>query len=161
MIRIIIGQLRALENNMKKLLALLLLSPLVVSEELESLYDYFDKNPYASDESELDLFLYSSDKCSAITFLSIGGDNPDVEDIGDTFMNQAYSIRKIKSPEVDIDTRWRNTQDSIQKYFKEYEAHFLDFRKKTNSEELFSDLMKSDLKFCLEILEAMADEGTE
>ena len=41
-------------------------------------------NPYASDESELDLFLYSSDKCSAITFLSIGGDNPDVEDIGDT-----------------------------------------------------------------------------
>lgn len=71
---------------MKKLLALLLLSPLVVSEELESLYDYFDKNPYASDESELDLFLYSSDKCSAITFLSIGGDNPDVEDIGDKFM---------------------------------------------------------------------------
>ena len=133
----------------------MLLSPLVVSEELESLYDYFDKNPYASDESELDLFLYSSDKCSAITFLSIGGDNPDVEDIGDTFMNQAYSIRKIKSPEVDIDTRWRNTQDSIQKYFKEYEAHFLDFRKRTNSDELFTDLMKSDLKFCLEILDAM------
>ena len=146
---------------MKKLLALLLLSPFVVSEELESLYDYFDKNPYASDESELDLFLYSSDKCSAITFLSIGGDNPDVEDIGDKFMYQAYSIRKIKSPEVDIDARWRNTQDSIQKYFKEYEAHFLDFRKRTNSEELFSDLMKSDLKFCLEILEAMADEGAE
>ena len=146
---------------MKKLLALLLLSPLVVSEELESLYDYFDKNPYASDESELDLFLYSSDKCSAITFLSIGGDNPDVEDIGDTFMNQAYSIRKIKSPEVDIDTRLRNTQDSIQKYFKEYEAHFLDFRKKTNSEELFSDLMKSDLKFCLEILDAMTTSQEE
>ena len=139
----------------------MLLSPLVVSEELESLYDYFDKNPYASDESELELFLYSSDKCSAITFLSIGGDNPDVEDIGDKFMYQAYSIRKIKSPEVDIDARWRNTQDSIQKYFKEYEAHFLDFRKRTNSEELFSDLMKSDLKFCLEILEAMADEGAE
>ena len=140
---------------MKKLLALLFLSPLVVSEELESLYDYFDKNPYASDESELDLFLYSSDKCSAITFLSIGGDNPDVEDIGDKFMYQAYSIRKIKSPEVDIDTRWRNTQDSIQKYFKEYEAHFLDFRKRANSDELFTDLMKSDLKFCLEILDAM------
>ena len=146
---------------MKKLLALLLLSPLVVSEELESLYDYFDKNPYASDESELDLFLYSSDKCSAITFLSIGGDNPDVEDIGDTFMNQAYSIRKIKSPEVDIDTRWRNTQDSIQKYFKEYEAHFLDFRKRTNSDELFTDLMKSDLKFCLEILDAMTTSQEE
>ena len=139
----------------------MLLSPLVVSEELESLYDYFDKNPYASDESELDLFLYSSDKCSAITFLSIGGDNPDVEDIGDTFMNQAYSIRKIKSPEVDIDTRWRNTQDSIQKYFKEYEAHFLDFRKRTNSEELFTDLMKSDLKFCLEILDAMTTSQEE
>ena len=146
---------------MQKLLALLFLSPLVVSEELESLYDYFDKNPYASDESELDLFLYSSDKCSAITFLSIGGDNPDVEDIGDKFMYQAYSIRKIKSPEVDIDARWRNTQDSIQKYFKEYEAHFLDFRKRTNSEELFTDLMKSDLKFCLEILAAMTDEGAE
>lgn len=146
---------------MRKILALLLLSPLVVSEEFESLYDYFDKNPYASDESELDLFLYSSDKCSAITFLSIGGDNPDVEDIGDTFMNQAYSIRKIKSPEVDIDTRWRNTQDSIQKYFKEYEAHFLDFRKRTNSEELFTDLMKSDLKFCLEILEAMTTSQEE
>lgn len=146
---------------MKKLLALLLLSALVNGEELESLYDYFDKNPYASDESELDLFLYSSDKCSAITFLSIGGDNPDVEDIGDTFMNQAYSIRKIKSPEVDIDTRWRNTQDSIQKYFKEYEAHFLDFRKRTNSDELFTDLMKSDLKFCLEILDAMTTSQEE
>lgn len=147
--------------KMKKILALLLLSPLVVSEELESLYDYFDKNPYASDESELDIFLYSSDKCSAITFLSIGGDNPDVEDIGDTFMNQAYSIRKIKSPEVDIDTRWRNTQDSIQKYFKEYEAHFLDFRKRANSDELFTDLMKSDLKFCLEILDAMTTSQEE
>ena len=76
-------------------------------------------------------------------------------------MNQAYSIRKIKSPEVDIDTRWRNTQDSIQKYFKEYEAHFLDFRKKTNSEELFTDLMKSDLKFCLQILDAMTTSQEE
>ena len=42
-------------TNMKKLIALLLLSPLVASGEIESLYDYFDKNPYASNESELDL----------------------------------------------------------------------------------------------------------
>ena len=145
----------------KKLLALLLLSPLAVSEEVESLYDYFDKNPYASNESELDLFVYSSDKCSAITFLSIGGDNPEVEDVGDMFLNQSYSIRKIKSPDIDMDTRWRNTQDSIQTYFKEYEAHFLDFRNRTQSEELYSELMKSDLKFCLEILEAMTTSQEE
>ena len=146
---------------MKKLIALLLLSPLVASGEIESLYDYFDKNPYASNESELDLFVYSSDKCSAITFLSIGGDNPEVEDVGDMFMNQSYSIRKIKSPNVDMDTRWRNTQDSIQTYFKQYEAHFLDFRNRTQSEELYSELMKSDLKFCLEILEAMTTSQEE
>ena len=146
---------------MKKLLALLLLSPLAVSEEVESLYDYFDKNPYASNESELDLFVYSSDKCSAITFLSIGGDNPEVEDVGDMFLNQSYSIRKIKSPDIDMDTRWRNTQDSIQTYFKEYEAHFLDFRNRTQSEELYSELMKSDLKFCLEILTAMTEPQEE
>ena len=55
-----------------------------------------------------------------------------------------------------MDTRWRNTQDSIQTYFKEYEAHFLDFKNRTQSEELFSELMKSDLKFCLDVFSYLA-----
>ena len=76
-------------------------------------------------------------------------------------LHDDISIRKIKSPNVDMDTRWRNTQDSIQTYFKQYEAHFLDFRNRTQSEELFSELMKSDLKFCLEILTAMTEPQEE
>lgn len=136
---------------MKKLLALLLLSPLVVSEELVSLDEFFSSEQ-ANAMSSAELTIYSLEKCSAITFISIGGDNPEVEDIGDVFLETAFIYRVDNDQDIDWKVHQENNLQTTQKYFKEYKAHWSKFSE-SNSDELFTELMKEDLKFCMRMYE--------
>ena len=136
---------------MKKLLALLLLSPLVVSEELISLDEFFSSEQ-ANAISSAELTIYSLEKCSAITFISIGGDNPEVEDIGDVFLETAFIYRVDNDQDIDWEVHQENNLQSTQKYFKEYETHWSKLSE-SNSGELFTELMKEDLKFCMRMYE--------
>ena len=136
---------------MKKLLALLLLSPLVAGDELISL-DEFLSSEQANAMGSAQITIYSLEKCSAITFISIGGDNPAVEDVGDIFLETAFAYRMDTQPEIDLEVHQENNLQTIQKYFKEYEAHFSVFSE-SNPNKLFSELMKEDLKFCIDIYE--------
>ena len=141
---------------MKKLLALLLLSPLVVSEELISLDEFFTSEQ-ANAMSPAELTIFSLEKCSAITFISIGGDNPEVEDVGDIFLETAFVYRVDTEPDMDWEVHQENNLQTTQKYFKEYQSHFLDFSE-LNPGEAFSDLMKEDLKFCIGMYEIINGE---
>lgn len=142
---------------MKKLLALLLLSPLVVSEDLTSLDEFFSSEQ-ANAMSSAELTIYSLEKCSAITFISIGGDNPEVEDVGDVFLETAFIFRVDNNQDIDWETHQENNLQSTQKYFKEYEAHWSKFSE-LNSGELFTELMKEDLKFCMGMYEIINSDN--
>lgn len=135
----------------KKLLALLFLSPLVVSEELISLDDFFSSEK-ASSMNSAELTIYSLEKCSAVTFFSIGGDNPEIEDVGDIFLMTALAYRIDLEPEINDAVHMDNNLKTVQKYFKEYEYYYSDSAI-DNSDEFFPDLMKSDLKFCVGVFE--------
>ena len=136
---------------MKKLLALLLLSPLVISEELISLDEFFSSEK-ASSMNSAELTIYSLEKCSAVTFFSIGGDNPEIEDVGDIFLMTALAYRIDLEPEINDAVHMDNNLETVQKYFKEYEYYYSDSAI-NNSDEFFPDLMKSDLKFCVGVFE--------
>lgn len=136
---------------MKKLLALLLISPLVVSEELISLDEFFSSEK-ASSMNSAELTIYSLEKCSAVTFFSIGGDNPEIEDVGDIFLMTALAYRIDLEPEINDAVHMDNNLKTVQKYFKEYEYYYSDSAI-NNSDEFFPDLMKSDLKFCVGVFE--------
>jgi len=136
---------------MKKLLALLLISPLVVSEELISLDEFFSSEK-ASSMNSAELTIYSLEKCSAVTFFSIGGDNPEIEDVGDIFLMTALAYRIDLEPEINDAVHMDNNLETVQKYFKEYEYYYSDSAI-NNSDEFFPDLMKSDLKFCVGVFE--------
>lgn len=135
----------------KKLLALLFLSPLVVSEELISLDEFFSSEK-ASSMNSAELTIYSLEKCSAVTFFSIGGDNPEIEDVGDIFLMTALAYRIDLEPEINDAVHMDNNLKTVQKYFKEYEYYYSDSAI-ANSDEFFPDLMKSDLKFCVGVFE--------
>lgn len=141
---------------MKKLLALLLLSPLVVSEELISLDEFFSSEK-ASSMNSAELTIYSLEKCSAVTFFSIGGDNPEIEDVGDVFLMTALAYRIDLEPEINDAVHMDNNLKTVQKYFKEYEYYYSDSAI-ANSDEFFPDLMKSDLKFCVGVFEIINGE---
>lgn len=141
---------------MKKLLALLLLSPLVVSEELISLDEFFSSEK-ASSMNSAELTIYSLEKCSAVTFFSIGGDNPEIEDVGDVFLMTALAYRIDLEPEINDAVHMDNNLKTVQKYFKEYEYYYSDSAI-NNSDEFFPDLMKSDLKFCVGVFEIINGE---
>ena len=110
----------------KKLIALILMSPLVISEELISLDEFFSSEK-ASSMNSAELTIYSLEKCSAVTFFSIGGDNPEIEDVGDIFLMTALAYRIDLEPEINDAVHMDNNLKTVQKYFKEYEYYYSDY----------------------------------
>ena len=138
------------------LIALILMSPLVISEELISLDEFFSSEK-ASSMNSAELTIYSLEKCSAVTFFSIGGDNPEIEDVGDIFLMTALAYRIDLEPEINDAVHMDNNLKTVQKYFKEYEYYYSDYAI-AKSDEFFPDLMKSDLKFCVGVFEIINGE---
>ena len=132
------------------------MSPLVITEELISLDDFFSSEK-ASSMNSAELTIYSLEKCSAVTFFSIGGDNPEIEDVGDVFLMTALAYRIDLEPEINDAVHMDNNLKTVQKYFKEYEYYYCDSAI-NHSDEFFPDLMKSDLKFCVGVFEIINGE---
>jgi len=125
-----------------------------MSEELLSIDEFFSSEQ-ASSKGSYKLTIYSLEKCSAITFISIGGDNPDVYDLGDHFLETSLAFKIDEEPEISLEAHQEDTLQAIQIYFKEYEAHLKEFLK-TEPASPFSELMKEDLKFCMGIYEVIS-----
>ena len=64
----------------------------VYSEDLISIMDFLE-SPEAQEMETAEQTLFAVEKCSALTFISIGGDNPDEEDVGDVFLQYAFQER--------------------------------------------------------------------
>ena len=111
------------------------------SEDLISIMDFLG-SPEAQEMETAEHALFAVEKCSALTFISIGGDNPDVEDVGDVFLQRA-------EPEIDPRIHLEVTRASIQNYFEEYQQHAENYLDERTDDDLFSELMKDDLEFCI------------
>ena len=119
------------------------------SEDLISIMDFLG-SPEAQQMETAEQTLFAVEKCSALTFISIGGDNPDEEDVGDVFLQYAFQERLDTEPEIDPRIHLEVTRASIQNYFEEYQKHAENYLDKSTDHDLFSELMKDDLEFCIE-----------
>tara|TARA_Y100000766_G_C18672214_1_gene490568 strand:+ start:309 stop:746 length:438 start_codon:yes stop_codon:yes gene_type:complete len=144
---------------MKKFITLVLLSPVIVSSEL-STFDEFFSSEKANAMSSHELTIYSLEKCSALSFISIGGDNPDVYDLGDYFLEISLAYKIEEESEINEEVHQENTLQTIQVYFKEYEAHINEYLK-TEPDQPFSELMREDLEFCMYVYEVISGETGE
>ena len=118
------------------------------SEDLISIMDFIG-SPEAKEMEIAERALFAVEKCSALTFISIGGDNPDVEDVGDIFLQRAFKERMDAEPEIDPRIHLEVTRTSIQNYFEEYQQHAESYLDERTDDDLFSELMKDDLEFCI------------
>ena len=126
------------------------------SEDLISIMDFLE-SPEAQEMETAEQTLFAVEKCSALTFISIGGDNPDVEGVGDDFLQYAFQERLDAEPEIDPRIHLEVTRASIQNYFEEYEQHVENYLDERTDDDLFSELMKEDLQFCLVAYERIKD----
>jgi len=115
----------------------------VVSKDSKDLISFFDhiesKNLSDSDEKR-DLQQYLLEKCSALSFVWIGGDN-EIFDVGDAFFEEAIAhAGKNKRPII-----YKN----IQQYGEEYIDHWN--KQDLPDENPFTELMKDDMAVCLEL----------
>ena len=118
------------------------------SEDLISIMDFLE-SPEAQQMETAEQTLFAVEKCSALAFISIGGDNPDEEDVGDVFLQYAFQERLDAEPEIDPRIHLEVTRASIQNYFEEYQQHAESYLDKRTDDDIFSELMKDDLEFCI------------
>ena len=129
------------------LLGLIFLSPVIFSDnssnnkkELISFFDYFEGKDLLDTNTKQDSKQYTLEKCSALSFVWIGGDN-EIFDVGDAFFEEAITLAgKGNRPVV---------YENIQQYGIEYINHWYQY--KLSDDNPFTELMKDDMAVCLEI----------
>jgi len=111
-------------------------------KELISFFDYVESKDLSDKDAKKELEQYILEKCSALSFVWIGGDN-EIFDVGDAFFEEAISnAEENKRPII-----YKN----IQQYGEEYINHWNE--QDLPNENPFTELMKDDMAVCLEIYE--------
>ena len=111
-------------------------------KELISLFDYVESKDLSDKDAKKELEQYILEKCSALSFVWIGGDN-EIFDVGDAFFEEAIAnAGKSKRPII-----YKN----IQQYGEEYINHWNE--QDLPNENPFTELMKDDMAVCLKIYE--------
>ena len=111
-------------------------------KELISFFDYVESKDLSDKDAKKELEQYILEKCSALSFVWIGGDN-EIFDVGDAFFEEAIAhAGKSKRPII-----YKN----IQQYGDEYINHWNE--QELPDENPFTELMKDDMAVCLEIYE--------
>ena len=111
-------------------------------KELISFFDYVESKDLSDKDAKKELEQYILEKCSALSFVWIGGDN-EIFDVGDAFFEEAIAhAGKNKRPII-----YKN----IQQYGEEYINHWNE--QDLPNENPFTELMKDDMAVCLEIYE--------
>ena len=111
-------------------------------KELISFFDYVEIKNLSDKDAKKELEQYILEKCSALSFVWIGGDN-EIFDVGDAFFEEAIAhAGKSKRPII-----YKN----IQQYGDEYINHWNE--QELPDENPFTELMKDDMAVCLEIYE--------
>lgn len=111
-------------------------------KELISFFDYVESKDLSDKDAKKELEQYILEKCSALSFVWIGGDN-EIFDVGDAFFEEAIAnAGKSKRPII-----YKN----IQQYGEEYINHWNE--QDLPDENPFTELMKDDMAVCLKIYE--------
>ena len=111
-------------------------------KELISFFDYFEDKDLTDTNTKQESMQYILEKCSALSFVWIDGDN-EIFDVGDAFFEEAITLSgKDNRPVV---------YDNIQKYGIEYINHW--YEHELPDDNPFTELMKDDMAVCLEIYE--------
>lgn len=111
-------------------------------KELISFFDYVESKDLSDKDAKKELEQYILEKCSALSFVWIGGDN-EIFDVGDAFFEEAIANKEeSKRPII-----YKN----IQQYGEEYINHWNE--QDLPNENPFTELMKDDMAVCLEIYE--------
>ena len=111
-------------------------------KELISFFDYVESKDLSDKDAKKELEQYILEKCSALSFVWIGGDN-EIFDVGDAFFEEAIAnAGKSKRPII-----YKN----IQQYGEEYINHWNE--QDLPNENPFTELMKDDMAVCLKIYE--------
>ena len=128
---------------------LIFLSPINFSDdslenqkELISFFDYFEGKDLADTNTRLESKQYTLEKCSALSFVWIGGDN-EIFDLGDAFFEEAIVLAGKGKRQV--------VYDNIQGYGIDYINHWWKYGDPNNGD--YTKLMKDDMMVCLEIVE--------
>lgn len=122
--------------------------------------------------SENQLFLTTMLRCSAASFFMIGGDDPEIKNLGDWFRNAAFGMAVIIEEEnedffkepIEID---KENQSLIDEYLENYQIEGFNWYKKEGMpsnpsvEEIFSDFFKQDMSYCVEIYEKFNPDDAE
>ena len=111
-------------------------------KDLMSLFDHIENKNLSDADIKKEFKQYLFEKCSALSFVWIGGDN-EIFDVGDAFFEEAIaSAGKDKRPVI---------YENIQHYGTEYINHW--YESELPDENPFTELMKDDMAVCLEIYE--------
>lgn len=111
-------------------------------KELISFFDYVESKDLSDKDAKKELEQYILEKCSALSFVWIGGDN-EIFDVGDAFFEESIAnAGKSKRPII-----YKN----IQQYGEEYINHWNE--QDLPNENPFTELMKDDMAVCLKIYE--------
>lgn len=111
-------------------------------KKLISFFDYIESKNLSDKDEKKELEQYILEKCSALSFVWIGGDN-EIFDLGDAFFEEAVaSAGKDKRPVI---------YENIQHYGTEYGNHW--YESELPDENPYTELMKDDMALCLEIYE--------
>jgi len=112
-------------------------------KELISLMDYFADKDLTDTTKKQELQQYTLEKCSALSFVFIGGDS-EIFDLGDAFFVEATALGGKDNRQV--------VYDNIQKYGREYINHFDEHELPEGN--LLTELMKDDLELCVDIYQS-------
>ena len=137
------------KNIFTHFLGLLLVSGFTFSDhpsntqkKLISFFDYVESKNLSDKEAKKELEQYILEKCSALNFVWIGGDN-EIFDVGDAFFEEAIaSAGRGKRPVI---------YENIQQYGTEYINHW--HENELPDVNPFTELMKDDMAVCLEVYE--------
>ncbi len=131
------------------LMALILLSFIAFSDDslgkqkqLTSFFDYFEGKDLTDADTRLESKQYTLEKCSALSFVWIGGDN-EIFDLGDAFFEEAIALAGKDNRQV--------VYDNIQRYGVDYINHWWEHENPNNGD--YTELMKDDMAVCLAIIE--------
>ena len=147
----------------KSLITLMLLSPLVMSEELELLYDWFDNRPYTNNEDETYKILYADERCAGLIFAIAPYDDPKVNtQVIKMFLDGAQDIRNmLLTPDKSLEDNNMDVANSVSSFADIYDAHVKEHKEIRKTDNRFSDLIKLDINFCEEIVQAIMKRSKE
>ena len=155
-------------RNLSFLIFLFMSFQTMAMQSLEELY----KEHSAKEKADLyrnQYFLETMLRCSAASFYMVGGDDPEIDNLGDFFRNMAFGFAVIidakeKDGKKTQEEVRNENQILIDEYFKKYEDEgYIWYEENgypeedTEPSELFSEFFKNDMKYCADIYEILKD----